>query len=101
MIYTYITYIYYMYYVFIIYIYIYIYVYIYHLYVIYIYIYLFMYINVLYILYIYIYNRNNVLSRLSPQSWLCGNSCSWAHDERLHIPGTIEPKSAQQAKQEA
>ena len=70
---------------------------------IYIYVYLFMYINVLYILYIYIhiYNRNNVLSQLSPQSWLCGNSCTWAHDERLHIPGTIEPKSAQQAKQEA
>ena len=73
------------------------------MYVIYIYIYLFMYINVLYILYIYIhiYNRNNVLSQLSPQSWLCGNSCTWAHDERLHMPGTIEPKSAQQAKQEA
>ena len=22
-------------------------------------------------------------SRLSPQ-WLCGNSCTWAHDVRLH-----------------
>ena len=77
--------------------------YIYIICMLYIYIYLFMYINVLYILYIYIhiYNRNNVLSQLSPQSWLCGNSCTWAHDERLHIPGTIEPKSAQQAKQEA
>ena len=52
-------------------------------------------------IYIHIYNRNNVLSQLSPQLWLCGNSCTWAHDERLHIPGTIEPKSAQQAKQEA
>ena len=24
---------------------------------------------------------------LSPQ-WLCGNSCTWAHDVRLHIAGT-------------
>ena len=39
--------------------------------------------------YIYIY--------VSPQ-WLCGNSCTWAHDVRLHIAGTNEPKSAQQAK---
>ena len=37
-------------------------------------------------------------SWLSPQ-WLCGNSCTWVHDVRLHIPGTSEPKSAQQAKQ--
>ena len=35
----------------------------------------------------------------SPQ-WLCGNSCTWAYDvPRLHIAGTNEPKSAQQAKQ--
>ena len=39
-------------------------------------------------------------SRSSPQ-WLCGNSCTWAHDVRLHIAGTNEPKSAQQAKQGA
>ena len=39
-------------------------------------------------------------SRLSPQ-WLCGNSCIWAHDVRLHIAGTNEPKSVQQAKQGA
>ena len=32
------------------------------------------------IIYIYICNHeNNVPSRLSPQ-WLCGNSCTWAHD---------------------
>ena len=50
---------------------------------------------------IYICNHeNNVPSRLSPQ-WLCGNSCTWAHDVRLHIAGTNEPKSAQQAKQGA
>ena len=36
-------------------------------------------------------------SRLLPQ-WLCVNSCTWAHDVRLHIAGTNEPKSAQQAK---
>ena len=33
----------------------------------------------------YIYNHeNNVPSRLSPQ-WLCGNSCTWAHDVRLTV----------------
>ena len=42
----------------------------------------------------------NVPSRLSTQ-WLCGNSCTWAHDVRFHIAGTNEPKSAQQAKQGA
>ena len=55
--------------------------------------------------YIYIYthifyHENNVPSRLLPQ-WLCGNSCTWAHEVRLHIAGTNEPKSAQQAKQGA
>ena len=45
-------------------------------------------------------HKNNVPSRLTPQ-WLCGNSCTWAHDVRLHIAGTNEPKSAQQAKQGA
>ena len=31
-------------------------------------------------IYIYIYNHeNNVPSQLSPQ-WLCGNSCTGAHD---------------------
>ena len=30
--------------------------------------------------------KKNVPSRLSPQ-WLCGNSCTWAHDVRLHIAG--------------
>ena len=45
-------------------------------------------------------HENNVPSQFSPQ-WLCGNSCTWAHDVRLHIAGTNEPKSAQQAKQGA
>ena len=27
--------------------------------------------------------------------------CTWAHDVQLHIAGTNEPKSAQQAKQRA
>ena len=50
---------------------------------------------------LYIYNHeNNVPSGLSPQ-WLCDNSCTWAHDVQLHIAGTNEPKSAQQAKQGA
>ena len=45
-------------------------------------------------------HENNVPSRLSPH-WLCGNSSTWAHDVRLHIAGSNEPKSAQQAKQGA
>ena len=45
------------------------------------------------------YHENNVPPpRLSPQ-WLCNNSSTWAHDVRLHIAGTNEPRSAQQAKQ--
>ena len=44
------------------------------------------------------YHENNVPFWLSPQ-WLCGNSCTWAHDVRLYIAGTNEPKSAQEAKQ--
>ena len=54
-------------------------------------------------IYIYIYicnHENNVPSQLSPQ-WFCGNSCTQAHDTRLHIAGTNEPKRAQQAKQGA
>ena len=44
-------------------------------------IYIYIYIYIIYI-YIYIYicnHENNVPSRLSPQ-WLCGNTCTWAHD---------------------
>ena len=44
------------------------------------------------------YHENNVRSWLSKQ-WLCGNSCTWAYDVRLHVAGTNETKSAQQAKQ--
>ena len=51
----------------------------------------------IYIFYIYIcYHENNVPSRLSPQ-WLCGNSCTWAHDVRLQIADANEPKTVQQA----
>ena len=32
-------------------------------------------------------HENNVPSRLSPQ-WLCGNSCTWERNGRLHIAGT-------------
>ena len=38
-------------------------------------------------------HENNVPSRLLPQ-WLCGNSCTWVHDVRLHIASNNEPKSA-------
>ena len=46
------------------------------------------------------YHEKNMPSRLSPQ-WLCRNSCTWAHDVRLHIARTNEPNSAQQARQGA
>ena len=46
------------------------------------------------------YHEDNVPSRLSPRS-LCDNWCTWAHNVRLHIADTIEPKSARQAKQGA
>ena len=46
-----------------------------------------------------LYNyENSVHSRLSPQCWLFGNSCTWAHDAWLHIAGTNQINSAQQAK---
>ena len=45
-----------------------------HIYYIYIYIYI----------YIYVIIENNVPSQLSPQ-WLCGNSCTWAHDVRFDV----------------
>ena len=68
-----------------------------YIYYIYVYIYIYIYIC------IYIYSvkkTDNVPSRLLPiRKWLHGNSCSWAHDVRLHIAGTNEPKSAQQFKQ--
>ena len=62
-----------------------------------------------YILYIYFtYNiciikkTENVSFRLLPiRHWSCGNLCNWAHDAHSHIPGTSEPKHAQQVKQEA
>ena len=58
--------------------------------------------NIIYIyIYIYICNyENNVPSQLS-QQWLCGNSGTWVHDVRLHVVGSNELKSAQQAKQVA
>ena len=40
------------------------------------------------------YHENNVLFRLLRQ-WLCGSSCTWAHDIPLHTAGTNEPKSVQ------
>ena len=53
--------------------------------------------NIFYVyIYIYIYYILNILY-ISPQ-WLCGNSCNCAHNVQLHIAGTNEPKSAQQAK---
>ena len=73
-----------------------------HIYIIHIHIYIIYYTRTgMHIYIIYICNHeDNVLSRLSPQR-LCGNSCTWEHDIRLHIAGTNEPKNAQQAKQGA
>ena len=41
-----------------------------------------------------------MLSWLSPQ-WICGNSCTRAHDLWLPIASTNEPKSDQEARQGA
>ena len=43
-------------------------------------------------------HQNNVPFQLSPPGpW--ANSCPWAHDVRLHIVGTNEPKSPQKSRQ--
>ena len=65
----------------------------YILYIIYIY-----YIYIIYNIYI-CYHENNVPSHLSPQ-WPRVNSCTWAHDVRLHIAGTNEPKSVNKLSKE-
>ena len=41
----------------------------------------------------------NAPFRLSPQ-WLCGNSCTWAHDARLQIGGSNEPRSLNKQNKE-
>ena len=71
------------------------------------YIYIYVYIKAYIYIYIYIIDIHThthiyicMPSRLSPH-WPCGNSYTWANDIRLHIAGTNEPKSAQQAKQGA
>ena len=46
-------------------------------------------------------HENNAPSSWLSQQWLCGNSCIWAHDVRLYIAGTNEPKCAQEANQGA
>ena len=52
-------------------------------------------------MHIYICNRENNMPYQLSRKWLCSNSCTLEHDVRLHIAGTNEPKSAQQAKQGA
>ena len=62
------------------------------------------YINIyIYNIYIYIFKKtDNVPSQLLPiHQWPHGNSCTWAHDVRLHIACTNEPNSVQQVKQGA
>ena len=56
----------------------------------------------------YIYNHVNVyviMKTMCPPGYyhngFMAHSCTWAHDVQLHIAGTNEPKSAQQAKQGA
>ena len=53
--------------------------------------------------YIYVVKKTgNMTSRLLPiRRWPHDNSCTWAHDVRLHIAGTNEPNNAQQVKQVA
>ena len=54
----------------------------------------------MYIIFMLRNHENNLFSRSSPQL-LCGNSCTWAQDVRLHITGTNEQNSAQPAMQRA
>ena len=64
----------------------------YILYMCYMYYVLHIYIDI-YVYYIHIcYHENNVLSPLSPQ-WLCGNSCTWAHDVH-HVPKCMSSHKA-------
>ena len=59
----------------------------------------------IYYIYIYIYICIYVIMKtmcppvITTVQWLCSNSSTWVHDVRLHIAGTDESKSAQQAKQ--
>ena len=54
-------------------------------------------------MYIYIVKKtDSVPSRLLPiRQWPHDNSCTWAHDIRLHIAGANEPKSVQKVKEGA
>ena len=49
--------------------------------------------------YAIVYNDWFIESNQLYTQWLCGNSCTRVYDLQLHIPGTNEPKSAQQANQ--
>ena len=52
-------------------------------------------------IHIHIYIANVPSRLLLIHQWPHDNSCTWAHDVRLHIAGTNEPKSAKQVKQAA
>ena len=67
----------------------------------YIYIYIFIYIYILYILYIYACNHKGRVSPSEQYNLFVETSCTSAHDARLRITDTNEPKIAQQAKQGA
>ena len=58
-----------------------------------------MYVYIYIYIYIYIYV---IMKTICPPGYHHnGFVATWAHDVRLHIAGTNEPKSAQQAKQGA
>ena len=69
--------------------------------------YIYLYIYILYILYIYIYiyiyacNHKGRVSPSDQYNLFMETSCTSAHDARLHITDTNEPKIAQEAKQGA
>ena len=65
----------------------------------YVYIYIYIYIYIKYIFNSMFNGVFYVSSRLSPQ-WLCGNSCMWVCDVRVHIASINELKTADKFSKE-
>ena len=56
--------------------------------------YMFKYIYIYIYIYTYSFNHEKVVPSRLLQEWLYGNSCTYAHDLRLYIVDTNEPKIA-------
>ena len=68
---------------------------------IYIYLFIYIYIYIIYIIYIYACNHKGRVSPSDQYNLFVETSCTSAHDARVRITDTNEPKIAQQAKQGA